>query len=139
MSGSGITIFVIQSYYPLNTTVTVDGTTSTVASISNLPQLTDLVYNVTLYDVQSLPIGDHILDVALGDYTLINGNTVGSLIRFDAAAVNETAPSVVSPLYSGAVTGTPTAVSSMPTSTTSGRGSQPGRLVVYLIFQWECV
>jgi hypothetical protein len=137
MSGSGITIFVIQSYYPLNATVTVDGTTSTVASISNLPQLTDLVYNVTLYDVQSLPIGDHILDVALGDYTLINGNTVGSLIRFDAAAVNETAPSMVSPLYSGAVTGTPTAVSSVPTSTTSGGGSQPGRLVVYLIFQWD--
>jgi hypothetical protein len=110
--------------------VTLDGTTSTIASIGNLPGPTDIVYNVSLYDAQFLPIGYHIVDVALGDYTLSNGTTMGSLIRFDAAAVNETAPSAVSPSYSGAGTTMPTGIFSTPTTVSSSIPSQSRRLVV---------
>jgi len=129
-TGSGITIYVLQSYYPLNTTVTLDGTTSTIASIANLPGPTDIVYNVSLYDAQFLPTGYHIVDVALGDYTLSNGTTMGSLIRFDAAAVNETAPSAVSPSYSGAGTTMPTGIFSTPTTVSSSVPSQSRRAVL---------
>ena len=47
-------------------------------------------YNVALYDVQCLPYADHILDVALVNYTLANGSSKGSLIRYDYAAINDT-------------------------------------------------
>lgn len=103
--------------------MTLDGNTATIASISNLPRPADLAYNVTLYDVQSLSVGDHTLDVALLDYTLSNGTTVGSLIRFDAAAVNDTSPSAVSPSPSGAGTSTPTANTPAPSASGSGGAS----------------
>jgi hypothetical protein len=110
--------------------VTLDGNTATIASISDLPKPADLAYNVTLYDVQSLSVGDHTLDVALLDYTLSNGTTVGSLIRFDAAAVNDTSPSAVSPSPSGAgETSTPTAIAPTP----SGGASHPRSVILRCI------
>ena len=102
VAGSGITLFVIQSFNPLNTTLTLDGNTATTASLANLANPSSLAYNVTLYSVQSLTAASHMLDVRLVDYIFSNGSTMGSMIRFDSAAVNETSPFVVSPTSSGA-------------------------------------
>ena len=64
--------------------------------------------NITLYNVQSLSATAHTLELALVDYVYGNGTTMGSLICFDYAAVNDTAPSVVAPSASGAGGPTPT-------------------------------
>src|SRR5882762_6301321 len=105
VAGSGITLFVIQSYNPLNTTLTLDGNTATTASLANLANPSSFAYNVTLYSVQSLTAASHTLDVRLVDYIFSNGSTMGSMIRFDSAAVNETSPFVVSPTSSSAGSG----------------------------------
>jgi hypothetical protein len=122
-SGSGITIFVIQSHNPLNTTMTLDGNISTTASISGFADRTDLAYNVTLYTVQSLPATPHTLDVALVDYINDDETTTGSIIRFDSAAVEETPPSITSPLSSGAGAATPTTDSPALSSGSDSRGT----------------
>jgi hypothetical protein len=101
--------------------MTLDGKTSTTASLVNLPGPADLAYNVTLYNVQSLAETDHTLNVALVDYTFSNGTTMGSLIRFDSAAVNDTTPSVVSP--SGVGIATPTPVASAPSNQNGSSGA----------------
>ena len=116
-SGSGISIFVIQSNDPLNSSMTIDGEASAIASIPALPGSGNpLAYNATLYTVQSLAATDHTLDIALLDYVYGNGTTKGSMIRFDSAAVNEASPTVVSPPPSGG-TGTTGPGPSGPAST----------------------
>jgi hypothetical protein len=97
--------------------MTLDGNSSTTASIVGLSGFNDYAYNVTLFKVQSLAQGDHTLDVALVDYIFSNGTTMGSLMRFDSALVNDTAPYVVSPSQSGAGTATSTVIP--PTATGS--------------------
>ena len=104
--GSGITILVIQSYNPVNTTMTLDGNISTTASIVGLPGPADLAYNVTLFNKQNLTSGHHTLNVALVDYIYRNGTTMGSLLRFDYAAVNDTPSSVSAPLSGNGSTDT---------------------------------
>jgi len=112
-SGSGISIFVIQSNDPLNSSMTIDGDASAIASMPALPGSSNpLAYNVTLYTVQSLAATDHTLDIALLDYVYGNGTTKGSMIRFDSAAVNTISPTVVSPSSSAA--GTATTASIVP-------------------------
>jgi hypothetical protein len=90
--GSGITIYAIQSPDPVSTKMTIDGQSS---SAHSLDPVGAFQYNVVLYDVQSLPYTDHILDVALVNYIYANGTSMGSLIRFDYAAVNDTGSPVV--------------------------------------------
>jgi len=77
---------------------------STTATLVALPGPNDFAYNVTLYNVQELRTAYHTLDVALVDYIPSSGPSVGSMIRFDAALVNNTGSSVVSPSASGAGT-----------------------------------
>ena len=106
--------------------MTLDGASSTVASLVGLPTTSDFTYNTTLYNVQSLSATAHTLQVALVDYVYGNGTTMGSLIRFDYAAVNDTAPSVVAPSASGAggpTTTTATTPSAVPSPSGSGSGS----------------
>ena len=119
-SGSGITIFVIQSHNPLNTTMTLDGNMSTIASVPALFDSKDLAYNVSLYTVQSLAATSHTLDVALLDYI---DSPTGSTIRFDYATVEETPLSVTSPLSSGAGVATSTTDSPARSSGSSSRGT----------------
>ncbi|KIM79848.1 hypothetical protein PILCRDRAFT_823037 [Piloderma croceum F 1598] len=100
-TGSGITLFVIQSNNPLNTTLTLDGNISATATLVALPGPNDFAYNVTLYNVQGLHTAQHTLDVALVTYTPSGGSAIGSMIRFDSALINNTDSSVVSPSASG--------------------------------------
>ncbi|KIM78159.1 hypothetical protein PILCRDRAFT_824625 [Piloderma croceum F 1598] len=104
-TGSGISVFVIQSSNVLNTTITLDSNLSTIASMPNLPGPGNpLVYDFALYTVQYLAAANHILDISLSDYTFGSGTTSDSMLRFDYVAVNETSPTVVSPSPSGAST-----------------------------------
>lgn len=96
-TGSGITIFVVQSSNALNASLTLDGNSTTARSIVALPAVNDYAYNLTLYDVQSLTYASHTLDVALIDFIQDNGTATPSMIRFDYAAINDTTPSVVAP------------------------------------------
>jgi hypothetical protein len=115
-SGSGIRVFVIQSNDPLNSSMTIDGSASAIATLLALPGTGNpLAYNVTLYTVQSLSETDHTLDIALLNYVYGNGTTKGSMIRFDYAAVSETLPTVVS-LAAGTVT--PTSIIPGPSAST---------------------
>ena len=106
--GSGITLFVIQSSNPLNTTLTLDGNMSTTATLVALPGPNDFAYNVTLYNVQDLHTASHTLDVALLGYVPSSGPDVGSMVRFDYALINNTAAAVVEPSASGAGSATAT-------------------------------
>ena len=96
--------------------MTLDGDASTIATMEALPGVGS-AFNFTLYNVQSLTAGDHMLDVALSDYVYSNGTTKGSMIRFDAAAVNETSPVVVAPSASSSDAGAVTPTSNVPAST----------------------
>lgn len=115
-SGSGISVFVIQSNDPLNSSMTIDGSASAIATLPALPGSGNpLVYNATLYTVQSLAETDHTLDIALLNYVYGNGTTKGSMIRFDYAAVSETSPTIVS---SPAGTANPTFITPGPPTST---------------------
>jgi len=82
--------------------MTLDGNVSATASLVSLPGPADLAYNVTLYNVQDLVSEHHTLNVDLVNYVYTNGTTMGSLLRFDYAAVNDTvSPSSVSAPSSG--------------------------------------
>jgi hypothetical protein len=125
MSGSGISLFVVQSRDPLNASMTLDGNTSTITTLDALPGLGNpLAYNVTLYSLQSLAATDHTLDIALLNYVYSNGTTSKSSFRFDYAAVNDTSPSVVSPSASGAGNGTPTSNVPAPSGSAGTSNSQ---------------
>ena len=125
VSGSGISIFVIQSRNPLNATMNLDGNVTTISSMDALPGAGNpLAYNVTLYTVQSLAAAGHTLDITLLDYVYPNGTTSKSNLRLDFAAVNETSPSVVSPSPSGAGGGTPTSFVPAPSGSTGTSHSQ---------------
>jgi hypothetical protein len=50
------------------------------------------VYNFTIYDVQNLPLGDHVLVLRLLDTSgNLYADTGASILWFDYAVVNETA------------------------------------------------
>jgi len=122
--GSGISIFVIQSNDPLNSSMTIDSDAPVIASMSALPGSGNpLAYNVTLYSIQSLAATDHTLNIALLSYVYSNGTTKGSMIRFDSAAVNEASPTVVSPSASAVGTATPTSIVSGPSASTGASHS----------------
>ena len=119
MSGSGISIFVVQSNDPLNVTMTLDGDTPTITTLAALSGPTNLfTYNVTLYTMQFLAAADHTLDIALSDYVNSDGTSKGSIIRFDSALVNDTSSAIISPTVisqSPSSTGTGTSPSIVPT------------------------
>ena len=111
-SGSGITIFVIQSNNPLNATMNLDG------SVSSVVNGTDPAHNV-LYTVQNLTLASHTLNVTLVDY-INDGNATGSIIRFNYAAVD---PFISSASFSSTSAPTPTPGPPAQSSGSVGSGS----------------
>jgi hypothetical protein len=59
-----------------------------VHDVSCLRQLPRGCYNTTLYDIQSLAYGDHVLEISLQDYLADFSN-----INLDYVFVNDTRPS----------------------------------------------
>lgn len=101
-----------------NFTIALDGGE---AVVTTLPYRTDAWYNCTLYDIQSLPYGNHYVTVNMQSWTG-DGSSVGSLI-FDYAAVNaDTIATTVTPSASLPVE----SISSVPivTSSSAPRHSQ---------------
>ena len=97
LSGSGIAIYVIQSANPVNASFTLDGNSTTIRNVGGLVSQDEFLYNVQMFDVQSLANARHSLNISLIDVDYANDTTGPSLIRFDYAAVNDTTPSVVPP------------------------------------------
>ena len=130
-SGSGISVFVVQSNDPLNVTTTLDGDTPTTTSLAGLSG-PGANYNATLYTVQSLAATQHTLDIALLDYVDSDGTAKGSIIRFDSAFVDDTSSSaVVSPTVvpkSHSSTGTGTVPSIIPVPSGSSGSTSPSHL-----------
>ena len=100
--------------------MTIDGKASTTATMAPLPGPGGPhAYNVTLYNVQSLAAADHTLEIGLTDYIYSNGTTQPSMMRFDAAAVNQTSPNVVSPSPSTSGASAATHTSDVPAPSVS--------------------
>ena len=110
-SGSGITLYVAHGDDNVNASITLDGnsslTTITTLLKSGKPVET---YNVSLYNVQSLPHGSHIITVLLLDLT----GGVGSSCWFDYAMVNDTPSSPPALSSSPSATSSPSSVSQHP-------------------------
>jgi hypothetical protein len=128
MSGSGITIYVVGSDNPLNTTVTIDGMASTIA----LHPLADKVhqYKVPFYSTHSLSAAPHTLEIVLLDYMNSDGTIVGSQMRFDYAAVDDIPPPVVSTPPSVAGTATTIVVPQTTSSESISSGTSHSKSVV---------
>jgi hypothetical protein len=84
--GSGITVYQLR-WDHLNASMSLDGNFSKiyVHDITCVRQMPRGCYNTTLYDVQSLAYGDHVLEVSLQ-------NSLGDYSNF-TVFVNETRPS----------------------------------------------
>ena len=96
LSGSGIAIYVVQSANAVNASFTLDGNSTTLRNVGGLVSQNQFLYNVQMFDVQSLANAQHSLNVSLVDVDYVNGTIGPSVIRFDYATVNDTTPSVVS-------------------------------------------
>lgn len=123
MSGTGITLYVIQIGDYGNFTIALDGGEATVKT---LPYIVQPSYNITLYDIQSLSYGNHYVTVNMQDWTG-GGSLVGSLI-FDYAAVSDTIAGAASPSTSSSasvtVAGSPASSSVAATSSSTSHSSQ---------------
>lgn len=113
--GSGITIFVVQSTFYSNISITLDESWSTIATIHSIPDGEGINFNVMLYNVQALAGVNHTLDIALLDYIFNNGTRIGSDIHFDYAAINDTLLPVIS--------SSPSSLLPSSSSPSSGSGS----------------
>lgn len=97
--GSGITLYGVLLTGWTNFTITIDTKTAPYpVPFPRIDEGSPAVYNFTLYDVQSLPMGYHSLALAL--VGLRDG--LGSEIIFDYAYVNETDPSSPPPSHAHA-------------------------------------
>ena len=108
--GSGITLYVAHENESVNASITLDGNSSSATKQTLLNNSTVELYNITLYDIQSLPFGDHEVTVAMLGW--VTGGD--SQLWFDYAAVNDSHPS---PKLSA----TPSA-SASPSTSGSGSG-----------------
>src|ERR1700727_1778629 len=104
ISGSGITIYVVQvNFAGINVSVTVD---SQPPAIRTFPEPEYYQHNFSLFDIQELPLGNHIIDVALLDcqynvsnrFAYTNGT---SGLAFDSAVINDQQISPPLPTSSG--------------------------------------
>jgi hypothetical protein len=116
-TGSGITVYGVLLPGPTNFTVTIDDAPAPPPILAPLRAITSpALYNVTLYDIQSLPLSFHMLTLSVVDWT----SFTYSMMLFDYAYVNQAPP--------------PTSTSATPASTatsihTSSNGApQPSAL-----------
>jgi len=86
--GSGITVFVVQGYDAINASIQMDGD---LLNPVILDYPADITYNVSLYNNQSLPFAQHVLNIQLESWDGSNG--LPSSVLFDYAVINETVPS----------------------------------------------
>src|ERR1700683_1026484 len=87
--GSGITIVGVRFSGGSNFTVSIDGMAD--PAPTGTPPLLDTappIYNVTLYDIQSLPLSFHGMSI-----TIVPWQNGASWLSFDYAYVNQTNPS----------------------------------------------
>src|ERR1700691_529824 len=87
--GSGITLYVAHESDNVNVSITLDGDPSSTTMRKLLNNSTIELYNVSIYDNQSLPFGNHKVTVLLLSW--VTGGE--SSLWFDYAAVNDTKPS----------------------------------------------
>jgi hypothetical protein len=108
-SGSGITLFGGATHtMHTNFTVTLDGGRAHPPVLHPLPvSESPYIYNVTLYDLQSVQMIPHLLTINL--VPLVGFGR--SVILFDSALINETVPA--------------TSTSSIPTSTSQSTSTAP--------------
>ncbi|KAF8432434.1 hypothetical protein L210DRAFT_2841165 [Boletus edulis BED1] len=84
--GSGITMYVFNAGASgMTAGFSIDGGTAIPNSIDAPPGPTFQVSNVSLYDIQGLPTGNHTMKM-----TLLDWNGGGTSMKFDYARVNET-------------------------------------------------
>lgn len=124
--GSGITMYVYNAGASgMTASFSVDGGTAASNSIDAPPGPTFQVSNVSLFDIQGLPTGNHTMTMTLLDWN--NGPT---FMKFDYAHVNETfvaAPAKTSSTSSVTSTlGSPTS-SQTPTQTSAGSSASSHR------------
>jgi len=109
--GSGITLYVAHGGDNVNASITLDGNSSSTTVTTILESGNPVeTYNVSLYNVQSLPYGSHVITVLLLDLT----GGIGSSCWFDYAMVNDTpsSPPALSP--SPSATSSPSSVPQRP-------------------------
>jgi hypothetical protein len=84
--GSGVTLYVEWNEY-LNASITLDGNLDPTLRKADgpLPPDSTGAYNFSLYDVQSLPFGNHEVTVSVLDFS----PSQKGAISFDYAAVND--------------------------------------------------
>ena len=87
LSGTGITLYVAQDVGDIyNTTISLDGGPRTIHWAYSPPDSKDSRYNITLYDIQSLPDAAHTVNVKLVpgitrllfDYAAVTGESASS-------------------------------------------------------------
>ena len=113
--GSGITIYVFNAGVTgMTAGFSVDGGTAVPSTIQAPPPPDYQVSNVSLYNIQGLPSGNHTMQMSLLDW---NGG--GTSMKFDYAYVNETF--VASPAATSSTSSMiSTSASQTPTQTPAG-------------------
>ena len=85
--GSGITLYAAHDHDNINVNITLDGNSSTVTTKAIPPDPSQKEsYNVAIYDIQSLPFGDHNVTVRNLPWAVDGTNQ----LWFDYAIVNDT-------------------------------------------------
>lgn len=123
--GSGITIHGMLAHGYTNFTVSIDGQMArTPPTIPPLDASSPAIYDFTLYDIQSLPLTYHALNVSLVPWWNMN-----SQFSFDYAYVNETLAAPAS--STSPASSTFAASSASATLSTSPALSTPPGAVLY--------
>ncbi|KAH7920453.1 hypothetical protein BV22DRAFT_1050334 [Leucogyrophana mollusca] len=121
-TGSGVTIYVLQAGpQGMSANITIDGGSPMTNTLAAPPAPNWYISNVKLFDVQSLPSGDHTLTM-----TVLTWDGIWSGMMLDYVTVNQT---LVNPpatsSSSSATTSTSTSTSSQPTTSSSPTTSSP--------------
>ena len=101
--GSGIAMYVFNAGFSgMTASFSIDGGTAVSSTIQAPPPPAYQISNVSLYDIQGIPTGNHTMKM-----TLLNWGTGGTSMKFDYAYINET------------FVASPTTTSSTPSMTSS--------------------
>jgi hypothetical protein len=81
-------VFVVQGYGAINASIQMD---EDILNPVILDYPADITYNVSLYNNQSLPFAQHVLNIRLESWD--GSSSLPSSMLFDYAVINETVPS----------------------------------------------